>query len=817
MNIQRPAVLALTGLTCASCVGRAEKALSELPGVTGVTVSLASETASLTVDSPQRLRDADAELRRIGLNARTHGVTLAVRSMSCASCTGRVEQALRNVHGVVDASVNPVAETAVAVVLDHTADAAELENAIAAAGYPASVAEEGISRSRKERNKGEADKTLRRALIAACLALPVIVLEMGQHLIPAVHRIVEHNIGTQNSWLVQFVLTAAILAWPGRGFFEHGAAALARGAPDTNSLVALGTGAAFLYSSIATFLPDLLPVEMRTVYFEASAAIVLLVLFGKWIETHAKGRTGAAIESLLGLQVRTARALRDGVAADVDISDLKVGDRVAVRQGERVPVDGEVEEGSSFVDESMLTGEPFPVSKIRGDFVTGGTLNGSGSLTVRVLRTGKGTTLARIVQMVEQAQSAKLPIQDLADRVTLWFVPAVLAAAASAALIWLTAGPTPALTNALAVGVSVLIIACPCAMGLATPTSIRVGTGRAAEMGVFFRQGDAMQKLSEIDLIAFDKTGTLTLGQPVLTDLAPHGGMSRNELLRLAASVEYWSEHPNSSSICRAAEDEGLAVSRATEFESIAGFGVSATVDGKQIVVGSKRLMQRERIELAGLSAAEQRLTERGRNVIFVAADGLLAGILGVSDPIKPTSAEAISALRDLGMDVMMITGDNAQTADAVAREADISEVVANVLPEDKAAAVERIRNAGRRVAFVGDGVNDAPALATADVGIAIGTGTDVAVESAEIVLMSGDLRGVANAVAVSRRTMRNIRQNLGWAFGYNAALIPVAAGVLYPVAGILLSPIFAAAAMALSSVSVLTNALRLRRVRPVV
>ena len=810
-------MLTLTGLSCASCVGRAEKALSELPGVSGVTVSLTSETASITIDSPQRLRDADAELRGLGLNARTHRVTLAVRSMSCASCTGRVERALLNVLGVVDATVNFAAGTASAVVLDNTADAAELEHAVTAAGYPASVAEAEISRSCKDLSKGEADKTLRRALITACLALPVIVLEMGQHLIPAVHRIVEQNFGAQNSWLTQFVLTTAVLAWPGRGFFEQGAAVLARGAPDTNTLVALGTGAAWLYSTIATFLPGLLPVEMRAVYFESSAAIVLLVLSGKWIEIHAKGRTGAAIQSLLSLQVRTARTLRDGVATDVDISDLKVGDRVLVRQGERVPVDGEVEEGRSFVDESMLTGEPFPVAKSGGDFVTGGTLNGSGGLTVRVLRTGRATTLARIVQMVEQAQSAKLPIQNLADRVTLWFVPAVLVAAASAVLVWLTFGPAPALTNALAVGVSVLIIACPCAMGLATPTSILVGTGRAAEMGVFFRRGDAMQKLSEIDLIAFDKTGTLTLGQPVLKDLEPHGGISRDELLRLAASAEYWSEHPASASICRAAEDAGLAVSTATEFESIAGFGVTAMVDGKRIVAGSTRLMQREGIELAGLSSAEQRLTARGRTVIAVAVDGLPAGILGVSDPFKPTSAEAVSALRDLGMDVMMITGDNAQTANAVAREATISEVVANVLPEDKAAAVARIRSAGRRVAFVGDGVNDAPALASADVGIAIGTGTDVAVESAEIVLMSGDLRGVANAVAVSRKTMRNIRQNLGWAFGYNAALIPVAAGVLYPVAGILLSPVIAAAAMALSSVSVLTNALRLRRVRPVV
>jgi Cu+-exporting ATPase len=555
---------------------------------------------------------------------------------------------------------------------------------------------------------------------------------------------------------------------------------------------------------------------VRAVYYEAAAVIVVLILLGRWLEARAKGRTGAAIQSLLGLQVKTARVIRDGSTIEVSIDELAPGDRVLVRPGERLPVDGVVIEGSSNIDESMITGEPLPVQKNVGDAVTGGTVNGAGSFTFEASRVGAETTLAQIIRMVEQAQGAKLPIQGYVDRITSWFVPAVLLLAALTVAIWLIVGPDPAVTLALVAGVSVLIIACPCAMGLATPTSIMVGTGRAAEMGVLFRKGDALQALSTAEVMALDKTGTVTEGKPRLTELATTAGFDRAETLRLIAAVEARSEHPLADAILQAAAGEGLSVPEVSAFETVTGHGVRATVEGRDVLVGAARFMAREGVDTAALTAEADRLAEGGQTTLYAAIDGELAALIAVADPVKRSSAAAIRALRKRGLRVVMITGDRQETANAVAREAGIDEVIAEVLPDGKVAALEKLSaNGTARTVFVGDGINDAPALAHADVGIAIGTGTDVAIESADVVLMSGDLRGVVNAVEVSDRTMRNIRQNLAWAFGYNAALIPVAAGVLYPVFGILLSPVFAAAAMALSSVSVLTNALRLRRLKP--
>ncbi len=638
---------------------------------------------------------------------------------------------------------------------------------------------------------------------------------MGSHLIPAFHHLVMTTIGLQTSWIIQFVLATLVLFGPGRHFYTKGFPALFKGAPDMNSLVAVGTGAAWGYSVVATFLPGLLPEGVRAVYFEAAAVIVVLILVGRWLEARAKGRTGAAIQALLGLQVRTARVIRGGETAEVDVDALAVGDVILVRPGERIPVDGEVTEGSSNVDESMITGEPVPVQKTAGAAVTGGTVNGTGSLTFKAARVGSDTTLAQIIRMVEEAQGAKLPIQGLVDRVTLWFVPAVMVLAALTVVIWLLVGPDPALTFALVAGVSVLIIACPCAMGLATPTSIMVGTGRAAEMGVLFRKGDALQALSEVDVIALDKTGTVTEGQPSLTDLVTTDGFDRDKVLSLIAAVEAQSEHPIAEAIVRGARAEGIAVPNATGFRSITGYGVAATVEGQEVMVGADRYMSREGIEIAALVETEAELAGRGRTALYAAIDGKLAAVIAVADPVKPASQEAIAALHARGFKVAMITGDKRETAEAIARETGIDHVIAGVLPDGKVAALDDLRAGDRMIAFVGDGINDAPALAHADVGIAIGTGTDVAIESADVVLMSGDLRGVVNAVEVSRRTMSNIRQNLVWAFGYNVALIPVAAGVLYPAFGLLLSPVFAAGAMALSSVSVLTNALRLRRIAP--
>lgn len=808
--------LMIEGMSCASCVGRVEQRLDQLDGVSDVVVNLATDSARVTVDDPARIAQVARALADQGYPARTNTVTLSVGSMSCGSCVGRVDAAFAAVPGVVSVTANLAAETAKVEYLEGVVTVSELTSASTQAGYPAELAKADASQTRADRKAEEADDLRRNVAIAAALTLPVFILEMGAHLIPAFHMAIQASIGTQTSWVIQCVLTTLVLLGPGRGFYRKGIPALLKRAPDMNSLVAVGTGAAWGYSVVATVLPGLLPDGVRAVYFEAAAVIVVLILVGRWLEARAKGRTGAAIQSLLGLQTRTARVLRDGETVDMDADQLAVGDVILVRPGERIPVDGIVTDGASNVDESMVTGEPMPVAKTAGAAITGGTVNGTGSLTFEATRVGADTTLAQIIRMVEEAQGAKLPIQGLVNRVTLWFVPAVMGVAALTVLVWLLIGPDPALTFALVAGVSVLIIACPCAMGLATPTSIMVGTGRAAQMGVLFRRGDALQGLSEVDVIALDKTGTVTEGRPALSEVSVASGFDRAEVLRLVAGAEAQSEHPIADAIVQGARVEGLAVPAASSFASETGYGVEARVEGRQVLVGADRYMARAGVDVAALSAREAELAARGQTALFAAIDGKLAALISVSDPVKPSSRAAISALRARGINVAMISGDKQETAQAIAQEVGIDQVVAGVLPDGKVAALDALKAQGRKVAFVGDGINDAPALAHADVGIAIGTGTDVAIEAADVVLMSGDLGGVVNALEVSRRTMSNIRQNLIWAFGYNVALIPVAAGVLYPVFGLLLSPVFAAGAMALSSVSVLSNALRLRRIAPV-
>ena len=815
MTRKTQAILSIEGMSCASCAGRVDRALAALDGVEEVSVNLASERAHLTVDTPETLALAAQTVDDLGYPARRAEVVLNVASMSCASCVGRVDKALSAVPGVLAVNVNLATETARVTFLEGAVDLEGLLRAAQEAGYPATVAEASATGSQTARKEEEAQGLRRRVVIAAALALPVFLLEMGSHVIPGMHALIGRSIGHQASWLIQFVLTTAVLAGPGRQFYLKGIPALLKGAPDMNSLVAVGTGAAYAYSVIATFLPGLLPDAVRAVYFEAAAVIVVLILIGRWLEARAKGRTGAAISKLVGLQVRTARVLRNGQMTEVDIDTLNAGDIVVVRPGDRIPVDGEVIDGESHVDESMISGEPLPVAKALGDTVTGGTVNGAGALQFRATRVGADTTLAQIIRLVEEAQGAKLPIQGLVDRITLWFVPAVLGLATLTVLGWLILGPDPALTLALVAGVSVLIIACPCAMGLATPTSIMVGTGRAAEMGVLFRKGDALQTLGQVSVVALDKTGTVTQGRPELTEIALADGASRAEVLARVAAVEERSEHPIAEAILRAARAEGLSLPHVTEFTSITGYGVRARVDGAEVLVGADRLMAQEGIDTAALAGKETELARSGRTALYAAIDGKVAAVIGVSDPVKPSSRATIAALHGMGLKVAMITGDKRETAEAIARETGIDHVIAGVLPDGKVAAIEDLREGGGKLAFVGDGINDAPALAHADVGIAIGTGTDVAIESADVVLMSGDLRGVVNAVEVSRRSMANIRQNLFWAFGYNTALIPVAAGVLYPAFGVLLSPVLAAGAMALSSVFVLTNALRLRRIAP--
>src|SRR6056297_213974 len=812
----RHLTLSIQGMSCAGCKGRAERALTESPGVQNVSINLANEKATFDLADDEALSGPLAALKKAGYPARTETVVFNVESMSCASCVGRVDKALGGVDGVLDVNVNLASETATVRFVEGVTTVADLIAAARDAGYPATPAKtDTVAEDAGDRKTAEAQDLFRKTIIAAALTLPVFVIEMGGHVLPTFKEFIHEAIGQQTSWILQFVLVTLVLIGPGRSFYTKGFPALVKGAPDMNSLVAVGTSAAYLYSCVATFLPALLPEGVRAVYFEAAAVIVVLILLGRSLEARAKGRTGAAIRRLMGLQARHARVIHDGTAQDVDIAELSVGDIVLVRPGERIAVDGKVTEGNAHVDESMITGEPIPVGKSPGDEVTGGTVNGAGSLQFRVTRVGHETTLAQIIRMVEDAQGAKLPIQGLVDKITLWFVPAVLILATLTVVAWLILGPDPAMTLALVAGVSVLIIACPCAMGLATPTSIMVGTGRAAEIGVLFRKGEALQRLDEARVVAFDKTGTLTQGKPAVTQVSVSDAWDEATVLRLAAAAQGKSEHPIARAMEDAATQQELDLPKVQSFKAIAGHGIEAEVDGHSLLIGAARLMTRDGIETGALETAAQDLADKGQTAIHVAIDGKHAAVLGIADAAKPSSRAVIEALHARGLRTAMITGDSSATAQTIADKLGIDHVEAEVLPEGKVDAVRRLQDRFGATAFVGDGINDAPALAKADIGIAVGTGTDVAIESADVVLMSGDLAGVVNALDLSHRTLRNIRQNLFWAFAYNTALIPVAAGLLYPMTGLLLSPMLAAGAMALSSVFVLSNALRLRRVHP--
>ncbi len=738
----------------------------------------------------------------------TAHTVLTVADMSCASCVGRVERVLNAVPGVASAHVN-LATGQADIRHAGDVDAAGLAAAVTQAGYPAQV-----QTGTPPEPTHDAGDLRRNLILAALLAGPVIVLEMGGHLIPAFHHWVHATIGQQASWLIQFALTTAVLLGPGRRFYTKGIPALLKGAPDMNSLVALGTLAAWVFSTLATFAPGLLPATSRAVYFEAATVIVVLILLGRYLEARARGRTGQAIARLAGLQPRSARVERGGQIADRAIADIVAGDLIHLRPGERIAVDGVVTDGASWVDESMISGEAVPVEKQPGAQVTGGTVNGTGALVFRATRVGADTVLSGIIRMVRDAQGARLPIQDLVNRVTMYFVPAVLVIAALTVALWLGFGPAPRLTHALVAGVAVLIIACPCAMGLATPVSIMVGTGRAADLGVLFRKGDALQSLQGVAVVALDKTGTLTQGRPMLTRFEVAPGHDHDRLLALIAGAEGRSEHPIARAVAEGAAAQGIVAIPPDSFASLTGMGIRATTGGQHLLIGTARLMEQDGIDPGHLRARADALSADGQTVFFAALDGQIAALMAVADPVKDSARAAIAHLHAQGLRVAMISGDAQATAQAVARQLGIDDVVAEVMPDGKVAAIDRLRAHGP-VAFVGDGINDAPALAAADVGIAIGTGTDIAIDSADVVLMGSGLGAVANAFAVSRATMRNIRQNLFWAFGYNVALIPVAAGLLYPMNGTLLSPMLAAGAMALSSVFVLTNALRLRRVRP--
>jgi Cu+-exporting ATPase len=863
----RVILLPVEGMTCASCVRRVEKAVASVPGVTESSVNFATETLSVTPGEGFSAEALLAAIDKAGYEAKAETLVLEVEDMTCASCVSRVEKALKSVAAVETASVNLATGEAVVKVLggvsalpaltaavakmgyavrlsdtaavsarsggtgadnggSATADAGSTSSAAPAAGQSAGAVVDG----REARREKEISGLKRDFLIAFVLTLPLFIVEMGAHLYPPLHHVLMDVFPGNSLYLLQFALATAVLAGPGRRFFLKGIPVLLRLEPDMNSLVAIGTGAAYLYSVVTTFAPGLLPETARFVYYEAATVIVSLILLGRLLEARAKGRTGAAIRKLAGLQARTARVERDGQTRDVALNEVRLGDVVVVRPGERIPVDGRVIDGSSAVDEAMISGEPIPVEKGEGATVIGGTVNGSGSFRFEATGIGADMMLSRIIRMVQEAQGAKLPIQKLVDEVTAWFVPVVIGIALVTFFLWMLLGPEPAYTHGLVAAVAVLIIACPCAMGLATPTSIMVGTGRAAELGVLFRKGEALQSLSQIDWVVMDKTGTITAGKPEVSEIVTAEGFDEAEVLRLTASLEARSEHPLADAIVRAAEARGMALSAVETVEAVTGFGVTGMVEGRRVAAGADRYMVKLGVMLeplpnpspnltplgggadaASLQAAVTRLADEGASPLYVAIDGRLAAAIAVADPIKPTSAEAIAALKRRGLKLMMVTGDNRRTADAVARKAGIDAVVAEVLPEGKVSAIKELQAKGESVAFVGDGINDAPALATADVGIAIGTGTDVAIESADVVLVGGDLLGALHAIELSDRVMGNIRQNLFWAFGYNVALIPVAAGVLYPFFGVTFSPMLGAAAMGLSSVFVLSNALRLR------
>jgi Cu+-exporting ATPase len=806
-----------------------EGSLERVSGVSDASVNLATEEATVEYEPGAcTLDDLYHAIEAAGYEPKPANRTFAVRGMHCASCVKKVEDALLKVDGVERAQVNLATEQAT-IAAPPNIDVEALRRSVADAGYElareiGAGAEledvEAEERAREARALGQ------RALFAGAVGALLMALSFSEN-IPGLSGV---RIGYIN--VASFLLATPVQFWSGWQFYKGAWQVGRHRSTDMNTLISLGTSAAYFYSIVATFWPGAIESAsgvMAEVYFETAAIIIALILFGRWLEARAKGQTSAAIKRLMGLRAKTARVVRDGEERDVPIEDVVPGDTVIVRPGEKVPVDGVVLDGSSAVDESMLTGESIPVEKSTGDEVFGATLNKTGSFRFRATKVGKDSALSQIIRLVQEAQGSKAPIQRLADVIASYFVPAVIATAAATFIVWLIFGPDPAIAYALLSAVAVLIIACPCALGLATPTAIMVGTGKGAEHGVLIRGGESLETAHKIQAVVFDKTGTITEGKPSVTDVLPSNGLPADELLRLAASAERGSEHPLGEAIVQAARERGLDLSDASDFQAVPGHGVEAQVDGRRLVLGNLRLMEDRRLGLDGLAPQEEALSQEGKTPMFVAVDGQVAGIIAVADTVKPNAREAVAELRQMGLEVVMLTGDNRRTAEAIARQVGVDRVLAEVLPEDKVAQVRALQAEGKVVAMVGDGINDAPALAQADVGIAIGTGTDVAMEASDITLIRGDPAGVATSIRLSRQTMRIIRENLFWAFFYNVALIPVAAGVLYPVfsnTGVpavlepvfgdygFLNPMLAAAAMALSSVSVMTNSLRLRGFR---
>ena len=820
MTIAAPArdatavTLPIDGMSCASCVGRVEEVLSGIDGVAAATVNLASETATAEFN-PARTDAAAlaAAVEAAGYAVPTSETRLQIAGMDCASCVPGVERALRAVPGVLEVSINFATGRAQVRATRGLVPRGDLNAAVEAAGFRVVDAAAASATDQPEGATWHATRRREQRLLgwqaAAALSLGLLALWAGATYIPGLWRpevfanpVVQLALATP----VQFVL--------GWRFYRGAWTALRRGGADMNTLIAVGTSAAYGSSLVLTLWPSLLADSAALHHYDTAMIIIGLVLLGRWIEARAKGQASAAIERLMSLRPATALVERNGERVEVPLADVQVGEIVHVSPGAKIPVDGEVLDGASAVDESMITGESVPVEKSAGDTVVGATLNTTGRLRVRTTAVDHESVLAQIIGLVEQAQTTKAPMQRLADRVAGRFVPVVILIALTTLAVWAAVGPDPKAAHALVSLVAVLVVACPCALGLATPLAIMVGTGRGAEHGVLIRSGEALEAAGNIDTVLLDKTGTVTQGEPELVDLLPRHGQPGSELLRLAAAAEADSEHPLGRAIVRGAQARGVAIPRATEFHSVTGGGVQAVVEERAVIVGTAELLMQAGVPLGSDEAAATALAAQGRTPLYAAIDGQLAGVLAVADTVRPEAADTVAALRRLGLRVVMLTGDRPETARAVARAVGIDEVRARVRPDDKAAVVRELQAHGAAVVMAGDGINDAPALAQADLGIAMGAGADIAKAAGDITLVRSDLRGVLTAIHLSRRTVRTIKQNLAWAFGYNILLIPIAAGVFFPVLGVQLDPMLAAGAMALESLSVVGNSLRLRRFR---